>query len=246
MAVPKVLEELLEAGSHFGHQVRRWNPKMAPFIYSSRDGVHVFDLTITAQKLEEACEVIKDAASKGMVIVFIGTKRQAKAIIREEAGKVKAPYIAERWMGGMITNWEQIKKRIDKMNKMGSMWDSGGYDKYTKKERVLINREMERLDRFFGGIATLSKIPDMLFIVDTAKEKVPVKEANQVGMPIVAMIDSNCDPEDVTYPIPANDDAVRSIKYVVSRVADAYGEGRSLFEKNRTRVGNETSDNKKN
>ena len=231
MSVPKDLQELLEAGSHFGHQVRRWNPKMEPYIYTARDGVHIFDLTLTAQKLNEACEYVREQAAAGKVIVFIGTKRQAKSIVKEEALRVEAPYVAERWMGGTITNWEEISKRIKKLLDMKSKWKSGFYDKYTKKERVLINREMERLDRFFGGISELKKIPDILFVVDTAKEDVSVQEAVLRGVKVVGLIDTNCDPELVDYPIPANDDAVRSIKYIVGRVADAYAEGKSKVKK---------------
>lgn len=231
MAVPEDLRELLEAGSHFGHQVRRWNPKMAPFIYTARDGVHVFDLTITAQKLNEACEFIREQAAAGKVIMFVGTKRQAKPIVREEAQRVGAPFVAERWMGGTMTNWEEINKRISKLRDISKKWEEGFYDKYTKKERVLINREMERLQRFFGGIVELRAIPDIMFVVDTAKEDVAVREALARGVTVVGITDSNCDPEVVNYPIPANDDAVRSIKYIVNRIANAYEEGKSKIKK---------------
>lgn len=231
MAVPKDLEELLEAGAHFGHQVRRWNPKMRPYIYAVRDGVHVFDLTITARKLDEACSYVEEEAGKGKKIVFIGTKRQAKPIVKEEAMRVKAPYITERWMGGTITNWEEISKRIRKMKEMKEKLETGGYNLYTKKERSLIDREISRLERFFGGIADFTTIPDCLFVIDILKEKVAVTEAGIKNIPVVAMVDSNANPDLVNYPIPANDDAVRSIKYIVSRVADAYAAGRAKFEK---------------
>ncbi len=231
MAVPKDLAELLEAGAHFGHQVRRWNPKMEPFIYSVRDGVHVFDLTITADLLNKACDYISESAAKGKVIVFVGTKRQAKAIVREEAVKVGAPFIAERWLGGTVTNWEEISKRIRKLNEMKTKREAGEYKKYTKKEQVLIDKDIARLERFLGGIAELKDTPDVLFVVDVNKEKVAVKEAAMRGIPVVALIDSNSNPEDVAYPIPANDDAVRSIKYIVNRIAQAYAEGKSKVKK---------------
>lgn len=231
MAVTADLKELLEAGSHFGHQARRWNPKMAPFIYAERDGVHIFDLTITATKLNEACDYLTSQAEAGKTIVFVGTKRQAKEIIREEATSVGAPFVAERWMGGLLTNWEEIKKRIDRLNDMKKKMQEGAYDKYTKKERVLMNREIERLTRFFGGVSSLSKPPEVLVIVDTSKEDVAVAEAIARGVPIVGMVDSNADPDPVNYPIPANDDAVRSIKYIVHRLAEAYKEGVSKASK---------------
>jgi len=231
MAVPKDLQELLEAGAHFGHQVRRWNPKMSPFIYSVRDGVHVFDLTITAKKLDEACVFIEKVASEGKTVVFIGTKRQAKEIVREEATKVGANFITERWLGGAITNWDEIYGRIKKLNEMKAKREVGDYKKYTKKERVLIDRDISRLDRFLGGIANLTKLPDVLFVVDVNKEKVAVTEAGLRNIPVVALIDSNSNPEGVAYPVPANDDAVRSIKYIVHRIAEAFSNGRAKAPK---------------
>jgi len=231
MAVPEDLKELLEAGAHFGHQTRRWNPKMKPYIYAARDGVHVFDLTITARLLNEACDFVKESVAAGKTVVFIGTKRQAKAIVREETAKVEAPFIAERWLGGIITNWEEMSKRIKKLHDMKTKREAGEYKRYTKKENVLISREITRLERFFGGIAELTRIPDVLFVVDTIKEKAAIREAVLRGVKIVAIVDSNSDPSVVDYPIPANDDAVRSIKYIVSRIADAYGEGKEVAGK---------------
>lgn len=231
MAVPQDLAELLESGAHFGHQARRWNPRMKPYIYGERDGVHVFDLTITARLLDEACEVVKNLVKEGKTVVFVGTKRQAKAIVKEEALRVGAPFVTERWMGGMITNWDEISKRLKKLKTMQQKWNEGGYDSFTKMERVLINREIERLKRFFGGVADLNKIPDALFIVDTIKEKVAVAEANTRGVKMIAIVDSNANPDEVDHVIPANDDAVRSLKYIVTRVADAYAEGKSARDK---------------
>lgn len=227
MSVPQDLKDLLESGAHFGHQARRWNPRMKPFIYSQRDNVHIFDLTLTAQKLNEACDVIKKAVAEGKIVMFVGTKRQAKAIVKEEAMKVGAPYIAERWLGGTLTNWEEINKRTKKLISMKKAMESGEYDTYTKKERVLIKREIDRLERFLGGIEDMPRIPDIMFVVDTVKEKVAVDEANNKGVTVVGMVDSNGDPDVVNHVIPCNDDAVRSIKYVVSRISEAYAEGKA-------------------
>ena len=231
MPVPKDLKELLEAGAHFGHQSRRWNPRMDEYIYTSRDNVHIFDLTITAKKLNEACEFIKTSVAEGKIIAFVGTKRQGKAIVKEEAIRVGAPYVAERWLGGTLTNWEEIKKRINLLKDKKAKWNKGEYDTYTKKERVLINREISRLDRFLGGLVEISRTPDILFVIDSVKEKVAVTEARVKGVQVVAMVDSNGDPDLIDYVIPANDDAVRAIKYVVSRIADAYAEGKAKKSK---------------
>lgn len=219
------LADLLEAGCHFGHQSRRWNPKMEPYLYVKRDGVHIFDLAMTAQKLVEAMEFVRDWVAEGKSLVFVGTKRQAQPIIREEAGRVGAPFVAERWLGGTMTNWGEISRRIKKLHEMKEKKEKGEYKKYTKKENVLIDREIVKLERFFGGISMLTKPPEALFIVDTHKEVSAVKEAVKLGAPVVGMVDSNADPDDITAVIPANDDAVRSIKLVVSKIADAYADG---------------------
>lgn len=231
MSVPKDLAALLEAGAHFGHQVRRWNPKMKPYIYAVRDGVHVFDLTKTAKLLDEACAYIEEAAAKNKKILFIGTKRQAKPIVKEEANRVGAPVIIERWMGGTITNWDEISKRVKKLKDMKTRRDTGDFKQYTKMERTLLDREINRLERFFGGIADFDSIPDVLFITDVVKEKVAIAEARKMGIPVVAIVDTNCDPDGVLHPIPANDDAVRSIKYIVSRIADAFAAGKAKAQK---------------
>lgn len=225
------LNDLLEAGCHFGHQKRRWNPKMKPFIYAERDGVHIFDLQKTAEGLERACKYVKNLVSEGGKLMFVGTKRQAKAIVKEEAQSVGAPYVTERWLGGTITNWEQIKKSIDKLLKMRGEKERGEYKKYTKKENVLIDREITRLERFLGGLTGLTKIPEAVFVVDSNREKVLVSECRTAKIKVVGLVDTNCDPDEVNYLIPANDDAVRSIKLLVSRVAKAYAEGRAIFEK---------------
>lgn len=222
------LTELLEAGCHFGHQARRWNPKMAPYIFTERDGVHIFDLAQTAQKLSEAMVFVRDWVNSGKTIALVGTKRQAQAIVREEAVAVGAPFVSERWLGGTITNWDEIGKRVKKLLDMKQKKEAGEYSKYTKKENVLIDREIAKLERFLGGIAQLTTPPQALFVVDTHREFVAVREAKLKGIMVVGMVDSNADPDMVDYVIPANDDAVRSIKLVVSKVAQAYAEGMAL------------------
>lgn len=225
------LRELLEAGCHFGHQAKRWNPKMAEYIYTERDGVHVFDLAKTAKGLEDGLEFVRDFVAAGKEVVFVGTKRQAQAIVKEEAMKVGAPYVTIRWLGGTLTNWDQIKQRIKKLVDMKQKMAAGDYDAYTKKERVLISREISQLERFFGGLTNLKTRPEALFIVDTHREDTAVAEAKALEVPVVGMVDSNADPDVVTYPIPVNDDAIRSIKLVVAKMAEAYAEGKSKIVK---------------
>lgn len=202
---------------------------MAEFIYAKKQGVHIFDLEKTAEKLSQAMMVARDLTAEGKQVVLVGTKRQAKAIIREEAEKCQAPFVAERWLGGTITNWEQIKKSLDRLKDLREKKEAGELKKkYTKKENLLIDREIDRLDRFFGGLVQLNKIPEAIFVVDVKKEIAAVREAKQKGVKVIAMVDSNGDPDLVDHAIPANDDAVRSIKLVVSKIAEAIGEGRAL------------------
>jgi small subunit ribosomal protein S2 len=239
------LKDLLEAGSHFGHQARRWNPKMKKFIYAERDGVHIFDLLQTGPLLETAMEQLRDMVRAGKEVVFVGAKRQAKAIVREEATKAGAPYVTERWLGGMLTNWEEMEKRLKKLSRLKKQREAGELaKKYTKLEQSRIDKEIERLDRFFGGIETLTKRPDALFIVDTHREKTAVYEAGKVGATVFGMIDSNADPEGVDYPIPANDDAVRSIKLVVEKMAGAYADGKLMKAKEEVSVKSEVKSDK--
>jgi len=228
---PVDLKMLLEAGCHFGHQAQRWSPKMKEYIYTERNGVHIFDLVKSGTKLQEAAQYVYDLAKQGKIVLFVGTKRQAQEIVQEEAIAVNAPFITTRWPGGLLTNWEQLKKSIDKLNSMKKDMAEGKYDNYTKKERVLLNREISRLERFFGGVAALKTVPDALFIVDVGKEKGVVNEAVAKKVPVVAMVDTNSDPTPVAFPIPVNDDAVRSIKLVVHFIAEAYREGRSAWQK---------------
>lgn len=225
------LQELLEAGAHFGHQPRRWDPKMKPYLYGVREGIHIFDLIQTKKMMDDAWEFIKKSVAEGKTVLFIGTKRQAGDIIREEAKRAGVPFVSQRWLGGTITNWSQIKKSIKQLIKMREAKEAGEYKKYTKKENVLLARKIDNLEKFFGGLVTLDNIPDILFIVDVKKEISAIREANKKEIPVVAMVDSNSDPNLVEWPIPVNDDAVKSIKLVVSRMADAVIEGKQIKEK---------------
>ncbi|OGM05664.1 30S ribosomal protein S2 [Candidatus Woesebacteria bacterium GWB1_43_5] len=218
MTVKISLDELAQRGAHFGHQTRRWNPKMAEFIYGQGDGVHIFDLIKTKEKLEEAIGYLKEAKKEGKVILFVGTKKQAKGKVRQVAESLGFPYIIERWLGGTITNYHQIKKSLDKLKDMHAKRDAGEYKVYTKKERLLLDREITRLERFFGGMSSLNKLPDIIFVVDVKRESTAVLEASGKGIPIVAIVDSNCDPSGVDYVIPMNDDAAKAVEYVLDLI----------------------------
>ncbi len=222
------LKDLLEAGCHFGHQARRWNPKMEKYIYVKREGVHIFDLGITAERLAEAMEEVRDLVADYKQVVFVGTKRQASAIIKEEAEKVGAPYVAVRWLGGTITNWDQINKSIKKLTDYTEKKEAGEFKKYTKKENLLIDREINRLDRFLGGLKDIKEIPAAVFVIDVKKEHAVIKEANMKGVKVIGVVDSNADPDGVDFVIPANDDAVSSIKLIVAKMAEAYADGKVL------------------
>ena len=231
MATKISLKDLLEAGAHFGHQARRWHPKMEPYLYTVRDGIHIFDLVKTKEGLEKAIAFIKTTAAKGGQIIFVGTKRQAKAIIAEEAKKAGFPYVSERWLGGTITNWDQIKKNVNRLIEMREKREKGEYKRYTKKEQLLLDREIARLERFFGGLVGLEEPPEAIFVVDVKKEKTAIREARRKGVKIVAMVDSNANPDLIDYVIPVNDDAVGAIKLIVGAIAEAAKEGRRAFAK---------------
>jgi len=220
------LKDLLEAGCHFGHQVTRWNPKMKPYIFDARDNVHIFDLVKTKEGLEAAYAFVKDLASQGGKIVLVGTKRQAKDIIREAAIKIGMPYVCERWVGGTITNWEVIKKNIDKLKDLKTKKQAGEFNNYTKKENLLIDREIGRLEQMYGGIADLEKLPEAIFVIDVKKEFGAVKEATERGVKIIGVVDTNSDPSLIDYVIPANDDATKSIELIVNYIAQAIEEGK--------------------
>lgn len=230
------MEQLLEVGAHFGHQVRRWNPKMKKFIWQAKGGVHIFDLEKTVNCLNAAEETLTKMAAEGKRIVFVGTKRQAKELVKEAALAVGAGYITERWLGGTITNWTQMKSRLDRLNKLKADRESGKLNVYIKKERVLIDREIDKLERFFGGIANFKSIPEVLVVIDTHKEKVAVAEARARKITIIGITDSNADPELIDYPIPMNDDAVGAVKLVVDALASAYGKGKMMADKEKQKL----------
>lgn len=219
------LEELLESGAHFGHQTKRWNPKMEEYLYGQENGVHVFDLTKTKPMIEEALAFLTKMVAEGKTVVLVGTKKQIKEKVREVATEVGLPYINERWLGGIISNFPQMQKSLRKMEEMKENMATGAYNKYTKKERLLIDREITRLERFFDGIKTLTAIPDALFIIDTKREHGAVREANARRVPIIGIVDSNSDPDGIDYPIPMNDDASKALEYILSLVKEAVLEG---------------------
>lgn len=228
------LEELLEAGCHFGHQVRRWNPKMAPYIYGAREGVHIFDLAKTREGLLSAAEAVRKVAGEGGTILFVGTKRQAKDIVQDAAVRVGMPYVTTRWLGGTLTNFEQIRRSVDNFLEMKRTREAGGYGEYTKHERLLLDRKIEELERKFGGLVGLEKLPEMLFIVDTHEERSAVLEALQKEISIVGIVDTNSDPTEVDWAIAANDDAVKSIALIVEFIMKAVEEGKTQYAKRKT------------
>lgn len=224
------LEELLEAGAHFGHQTKRWNPKMEEYLYGTELGVHIFDLTKTKKALEEALEFIQKSVSEGKTILLLGTKKQIKEKIGEIGKDTGMPNITERWLGGTISNFEQIKKSLKKLADMKVAMEAGEYNKFTKKERLLIEREITRLERFFGGLSGMEKVPDILFIVDTKRETSAVREASRKGVAIVGIVDSNADPSMIDYPIPMNDDASKAVVYVLELVKEAILNGKTKYK----------------
>ena len=230
MQVPS-MQDLLEAGVHFGHQVRRWNPKMQPYIFGARGGVHIVDLAKTVEKLEEACEFVRKVGESGGTIIFLGAKKQARSIISEEAVRCGAKYVSERWIGGLLTNWEQTSKTIKKLADLKNKKETGEFKDRTKKENLLIDREIAKLERLYGGVWDLTKLPDALFVVDVKKEENACREAVKREIPVIAIADTNANLDLVTYAIPGNDDATRSIQIITAAIADAYLEGGKAFEK---------------
>lgn len=226
MTINISLKELLESGAHFGHQAKRWNPKMQPYLHGVQDGVHVFDLIKTKTALEEALSAIKNAAKDGKVILLVGCKKQVKEKVKEVAEKAGISYVNERWLGGTFSNFDQIKKSIKKLAEMKKKMAEGEYNQFTKKERLLLDREIQRLERFFGGISTLEKLPDMLILIDIKKELSALREAIDQKVETVAIVDSNSDPTLVDWPIPMNDDAVKALSYVLDLIGEAVEEGK--------------------
>lgn len=220
------LEELLEAGVHFGHQTKRWNPKMKPYIFGERNGIYIIDLTKTFRMLEDAYEFVKKAASQGKKIVFVGTKKQATDIVEEEAKRCGAYYINRRWLGGTLTNFDTIRTRINKLRELEELKKNGHFDRLPKKEVAVLTRELVKLERTLGGVKDLRGMPDILFIVDQKRELNAVLEANKAQVPIVAVVDTNCDPQLIDYVIPGNDDAIRAIRLITKTIADAVIEGK--------------------
>ena len=224
------MKDLLEAGVHFGHQTRRWNPKMKPYIFTERNGIYIIDLQKTIVMLEEAYNYVKDLAAEGGTILFVGTKKQARDVIKEHAERCGMPYVNHRWLGGMLTNFQTISKRVDRLIELERMSETGELEFYPKKERMMIEKELEKLRRNLGGIRNMKKLPDAVFIIDIKKEEIAVKEARKLGIPIVAVVDTNCDPDEVDVVIPGNDDAIRSATLFARTIADAVIEGRGIFE----------------
>jgi len=222
------MKALLEAGVHFGHRTRRWNPKMKSYIFTERNGVHIIDLQQTLMALEEAVALVRDTVADGGTILFVGTKRQAQDIIAQEAQRCGMPYVNQRWLGGTLTNWRTIRNRIDYLLSLEARRERGEFELLTKKEALGLQRQIEKLNRRLGGIKGMERLPDLLYVVDVRREVTAVKEANKLGIPIIAIVDTNCDPDPIDYVIPANDDAIRAIKLVTGLIADAVMEGMAL------------------
>ncbi|CCI34030.1 30S ribosomal protein S2 [Microcystis sp. T1-4] len=220
------LAELLESGVHFGHQTRRWNPKMSQYIYTARNGVHIIDLVQTAQLIEEAYEFVRGEADRGKRFLFIGTKRQAAGIIKQEALRSGSHFVNQRWLGGMLTNWETIRGRVERLKELEELESSGALDRRPKKEASVLRRELGKLEKYLGGIKTMRRLPDLVVVVDQRREYNAIQECQKLGIPIISLLDTNCDPDLVDVPIPANDDAIRSVKLILGKIGDAIIEGR--------------------
>lgn len=222
------MKALLESGVHFGHRTNKWDPRMKPYIFTERNGIHIIDLQQTVKLLNQAYNVIRDAVSNGGTIMFVGTKRQAQETIKEEATRAEMPYVTERWLGGMLTNWSTMYARIQELQRLEELRDTGEISKLTKKEGLLIQREIDRLLIRLSGVRTMKRLPDLIFIVDVEREDAAVHEANLLNIPVVALVDTNCNPQGIDYVIPSNDDAIRAIKLLVAKVADAVLEGKAM------------------
>lgn len=222
------MKALLESGVHFGHRTNKWDPRMKPYIFTERNGIHILDLQQTVKLANNAYAVIRDMVSAGGTILFVGTKRQAQETVMEEANRCSMPYVTERWMGGMLTNWSTMHQRIQELERLEKLRDSGDINRLTKKEGLLIEREINRLQTRLSGVRSMKRVPDLLFIVDVGREESAVREANLLNIPIVALVDTNCNPQDIDYVIPSNDDAIRAIKLLVSKMADAVLEGKAM------------------
>ncbi len=220
------MKQLLEAGVHFGHQTRRWDPKMAEYIFQARNGIHIIDLQKTSKKLDEAYAFLKEQAEEGKTVLFVGTKKQAQECVKEAAEKCGMYYVDQRWLGGMLTNFDTIRARVQRLKDLEAMQEDGTFDVLPKKEVILLKKEMEKLERNLGGIKEMDKIPGVIFLVDPKKERIAVLEAKKLNIPVIGLVDTNCNPEEVDYPIPGNDDAIRAVKLIADVMANAVIEGR--------------------
>ena len=220
------MKQLLEAGVHFGHQTRRWNPKMAEYIFTERNGIYIIDLQKSVKKLEEAYNFVRELSAEGKSVLFVGTKKQAQDSVKEEAERAGAYYVNARWLGGMLTNFATIRRRIARLKQLRAMQEDGTFDLLPKKEVIKLNLEIEKLEKFMGGIKDMKKLPDAIFIVDPKKERICVQEAHTLGIPLIGICDTNCDPEELDYVIPGNDDAIRAVKLIAGAMANAVIEGR--------------------
>ena len=230
MANTVTMKELLEAGVHFGHQTRRWNPKMAPFIFAPRNGIHILDLSQTVDRLQEATAFVREAVVAGGDVLFVGTKKQAQDVIQSEAQRAQMPYVINRWLGGTLTNWQTISARIEHMLRLERQEENGEWETLPKKEALRHRDQLTRLHRYVGGLRDMTRLPSVIFIVDVPKEAIAVKEALRLEIPIVALCDTNCDPTGIEYPIPSNDDAIRAIRLITAQIADAAAAGLAVRE----------------
>ena len=234
------MKQLLEAGVHFGHQTRRWNPKMQQYIYTHRNGIHIIDLQKSVGKVDEAYKAVSDIAAEGGTILFVGTKKQAQDAIATEAQRCGMFYVNERWLGGMLTNFTTIQKRIAKLHEIETMKEDGTFDVLPKKEVALLEKELEKLQKNLGGIKEMKKLPDAIFVVDPKKERICIQEAHALGIPLIGIVDTNCDPDELDYVIPGNDDAIRAVKLIVSKMADAVIEAKQGTEEVAAEAAEET------
>jgi small subunit ribosomal protein S2 len=222
------MKALLESGVHFGHRTHKWHPAMKPYIFTERNSIHIIDLQKTVKAIEQAYNLVRDTVSENGMVLFVGTKRQAQETIQTEAMRAGMPYVTNRWLGGMLTNWRTIRQRVTELERLERMRDHGDFSRLTKKEVLILTRQMERLDMLLGGIRKMVSLPDLLFVVDVSREFTAIHEANLLNIPVIALVDTNCDPSNVDYVIPSNDDAIRAIKLLVGKIADAAVEGRAL------------------
>ena len=236
------MKQLLEAGVHFGHQTRRWNPKMEPYIFTERNGIYIIDLQKTVKMIDSAYDYVKNVAADGGIVLFVGTKKQAQDSIEEEATRAGQYYVNHRWLGGTLTNWKTIQSRIARLKELKKMSEDGTFDVLPKKEVAVLTKQREKLERFLGGIEDMPKIPDVMFIVDPHKEQIAVKEAQKLHIPIVAMVDTNTDPDDIDYVIPSNDDAIRAVRLITSKMADAVIEGKQGQDDNKQADANDAAE----